>query len=757
MQRKSFCFATTAIGSRRYLEFAVDMALSLRRFHSDPICVLCTPELAAIARAKYTIVFDEIFEFNEPLISLSVSKFFLAKYVPYERVMFLDADILVQSDLTLYLDDASAKPLALMGRYIARGTPQRHHQIKIDALLRHFDLDFFFTSHSSVLIYERSAALPFMADALSYYEKVYTRRWRLRGFVGDEIAIGLAAHAHDVQQMAHPFPVIWPAEMNRLRPGQRPKPLLHFIAKLPSDTLQAHMAEIIQRRDAIGLPNISTQHWSVKSQTHSRREKFANRFFKRRKQLEETLNSKVTALQRYIAPTSPLHASPADPNSRVIRFLDAHANTKPAPKKIFHHHLMKCGGTSLNHWLDAHFPAYPDNFVSIQKSHFDGYLDEPNVALRDKQRLRGFTEEIMRERDMLHDHGGFARYVPAQTQRVTLLRDPRLRLISQYKDWRTLEEDSIAGAGPKIRHVFKACQSLPLKQFLEDYALTVDPAYHFMNNYMVRAIAMNRIGFLAQAHCDAKDMLPIAMDVLAEDFELVGVLGDEMAFRAALSHEMGWCPPSALPHANPRNFDSTEDANRFGNDLKECAQIIEKLTCHDQRLYAFAQELSGQKKPPKFDQAQAAFEAGSDDNVLNTLQPKARSNGVAYDMSGPICARGFVSRRQVNDGFGLTLDASQSFKLYFKVPQGTGITAYIRISNADINLLRKAVNLSIDGIRVPPEFAHAGENVVDVYASCQPAREFIELELDLKISAAPLPTTAYDSLLVHQYGWQFDT
>ena len=94
MHHPEFGFVTVAMGPLKYLEMAVDMALSVRVFHDDPVCLLCDAPTMAIALEKYSEVFDPIVLIDTPLKHPLASNFLLAELAPFERGFYIDADVL---------------------------------------------------------------------------------------------------------------------------------------------------------------------------------------------------------------------------------------------------------------------------------------------------------------------------------------------------------------------------------------------------------------------------------------------------------------------------------------------------------------------------------------------------------------------------------------------------------------------------------------------------------------------------------------
>ena len=256
MDHHEFGFVTVAMGSERYLEMAVDMVLSLRRFHADPVCLMCDEPLQTVALSRYDHVFDIVVCMPGGLVTPMESNFLLSECAPFERGFYIDADVLVLGSLEAYIEDTRSKPITMMGEFVGPGSGQRHHGIPIDRLLRHFNAPSFFKNHSGALGYQREPARAFFARSRAIYRELYSPRWRFRVLLATNLAFGLAAAGTEMARMQEPFPVIWPKEMPALTPtAPAPKPLLHFIGCPPAAMMHKLMQEVDETEAPMGPPD----------------------------------------------------------------------------------------------------------------------------------------------------------------------------------------------------------------------------------------------------------------------------------------------------------------------------------------------------------------------------------------------------------------------------------------------------------------------------------------------------------------------
>ncbi len=742
MTKNDFGFVTAAYGTVNYLEMAVDMALSLQRFHADPVCLLCDPETAKIAKANYSEVFAHVVSPDVELVHPLASNFLICEYAPFARGMFIDADILVQSSLQTYIDETRGSPVTMMGNWVSPGSNKRHHGILVDRLIKHFEIDVFFSNHSGMFSYQRDAGQAFFKHSLEVYNQLRTVQWRAQGHIGNELAFGVTAAQHGVAIMTDPFPVIWPEEMQKMRPGPCAKPLLHFIAALPADVLDEQMGQLNQRRERVGLPLGSEAYWrkkSLKSQKSHIFRKRANVWINR---LAKLNNSKaIHSSRRVLSNQAPL-------KQLQDRCMQIHNSQSDAPQKFYFHHLKKCGGTSINRWIDGQFPVYPDNKREIQLKAYTAHEDEPIRPIRNRLRLKGYAHSIMQARDGLHDHAPLARFVPEGTFRFTMLRDPEARLWSQIKDWKRLSECDFAHNAPPVKKVIQACIDWPVPKFLAAIHSLPQFALQFTDNHLVRVVAETRVGHGSIGPVDTEKLLPIAMEVLQEDFELVGLLEDTAGTQRALAQRMGWYPPTEVTHRNATQSSSISDA-----EMEAAKPFIEPLIRHDLRLYELATELFQNAMQAGASYDQTCFEETNAVDSLARLTPHPTSDGIVYHGSDRFFGDGFDGR-DMRDGCGfLVLRSHRDCKLYIPVPENQPLEAYLGLSDINTERLNNDVRFLVDGQRVTPRLVDRGPNKVDVFLPVRTSRPFLRVDITFEHIATGKRSSDVFHALCGQYGW----
>ncbi len=102
-------------------------------------------------------------------------------------------------------------------------------------------------------------------------------------------------------------------------------------------------------------------------------------------------------------------------------------------RQVFYYHLKKCGGTSMNAWLDTLSTAsrsFHGAFAGIEKR---GWLfatlnEAPFPSAAHIYRSMFYWS------DMVHSHAPLRSFAPQGTFCFTMLREPLTRLISQITD-----------------------------------------------------------------------------------------------------------------------------------------------------------------------------------------------------------------------------------------------------------------------------------------------------------------------------------
>lgn len=225
-------------------------------------------------------------------------------------------------------------------------------------------------------------------------------------------------------------------------------------------------------------------------------------------------------------------------------------------------HILKAGGTTLHHLLEAQFAA-EESFATCSTQRF------PGNTLNDFEAL---DEAQLANIRLLNGHMGFGlhRYLPRPAIYITMLREPVERALSHYSFDRTLPGSPV--------YPYLQSGEMDLKEYLRYYAEAAD-----MDNLQTRMIAGNwdKRGF---GPCTPQ-MLEVAKRNLRERFAVVGLTEQFDASYLLLTRSFGW-RPMCFRRRNKTRKRLYRDEISAGE-----LDVIRRHNEYDLRLYAYAREL----------------------------------------------------------------------------------------------------------------------------------------------------------------------
>ena len=259
-------YLTMAVGHPRYLEMAVDMALSLRGHTTLPVVLASDDRLAVMARARYRDIFADIVGVEPRFLDGRARKFGVAVASPFNETVFIDADCLVLDDPEPIWGGAGPGPVTMVGEMLGPGDHAYHHGFSTAELMERFHLSAYLKTNSGVFHFRREggreafeACLRCFLDELRPALRNPLRPWR---FLGDELGFGLAGGRGGFHTFPSPGPMYWAPEIQALDPARPTKPILHFIAPVPEPILEHLLEDVRARRAAAGLsPDASRSVW----------------------------------------------------------------------------------------------------------------------------------------------------------------------------------------------------------------------------------------------------------------------------------------------------------------------------------------------------------------------------------------------------------------------------------------------------------------------------------------------------------------
>jgi hypothetical protein len=424
-------------------------------------------------------------------------------------------------------------------------------------------------------------------------------------------------------------------------------------------------------------------------------------------------------------------------------------------RRIYHFHLKKCGGSTINHWLDSlTFDERAFNGGSWQGfSVYDTRLNAMGEA--SQIIIPSLARTIFHWSDVVHAHGPMRMYAPEKTFCFTVLRDPVQRLISQVSDFRRLSDFDTIASPANVRECVEDSRRLSLRDFLEKHALR--GGRRFLDNYMTRALADARIGNLIDDVTDPDRLCEVALQSLEKDYDLVGLTENLDLSRNALCAMVGLPPARKIPTINV-----TRVAGQSELDLRGTRDILKSLTRVDYVIYERARQLFDRRHRPVAEAYDtAAFEADHASRILGEARGVASGGATRYSVRAPLVGSGFHGR----DGGGMASCAVWSgpetrMTLYIPTPPNMQLSLLVWIRGYVESRQRDQLRVQVDGRPVAHHFEYVDDYADLLTVDTITSREFVRLDIDIDetLDSGDPESENYDSrergFAFDSYGWR---
>ena len=394
-------------------------------------------------------------------------------------------------------------------------------------------------------------------------------------------------------------------------------------------------------------------------------------------------------------------------------------------RRIHHYHLKKCGGSTLNRWLDtltddgrACDPAWIGSWLLGDPDHVT------DVAQMQADVLAGHA--LFHWSDVVHTHAPIRPYAPEGTFCFTLLRDPVDRLVSQVADWRRLLPDDSITEPPAIQAMIQDAGRLPLRAFLLQYGPGAGRLQ--LDNYMTRALAAARAGREGRYTGDAAVLLDDALAGMESDYDLVGLTEAFDPSRNALCAAVGLPPVRDIHRMNV-----TKRLREADPEVADAADVLNKLTRLDRLVYARAKALFRDRyeaKARSYDTAN--FEATSASGLLKGLRGSHCGGTARYSVRSPLTGAGIHGRDSAGTAqCAVWTGPETTTTLYVPVPPHMQLSLMVWIRGYAARRQREHLWIKVDGRpavhRFEPLEGYADLLLVDACST----RDFVRLEIEV--------------------------
>lgn len=248
-------------------------------------------------------------------------------------------------------------------------------------------------------------------------------------------------------------------------------------------------------------------------------------------------------------------------------------NRKPSPLVFFH--IPKTGGSTVHDLLCKEFPSSricPERFNQLHK-----------MSRADLQQYDLFSG---------HYDRAAIRRLPNRPKVITVLREPRSRILSLYYYWKSHRPDVIEErnlGGPRLAHQYS------LLEFLRCPTPSIAPN---IDNVHVRSM-LGRIWVGPNREFRVADEIALrrAKHYLSTLFDF-GIMEDLDAFVARVFPRLGFDAPPRVPRKNSHEEFSRLKMMQVVEREPVTPEIdaeLDRLTHLDQRLYNYARELLAQR------------------------------------------------------------------------------------------------------------------------------------------------------------------
>ena len=311
------------------------------------------------------------------------------------------------------------------------------------------------------------------------------------------------------------------------------------------------------------------------------------------------------------------------------------------PPRMLHQHLMKCGGTSVNSFLDCQYYANRTHDPRAIRPLTDACAANWGDSVQGRNRRnRALSTQLAQSYDCIHGHNPMVWATAASHTTLTILRNPVARVISQIDDWRRLKDSDLSGAFPGDDEFKRFCRGADYETVL-NASKNSRLSNNILINYQSKALARSLFPPGAKELVNLSDKATLRLAKKAIDtIDIVGVLEDLDGFYARLCKAMDWCPPRDIPARNLTK--STPDVSA------EAMATAQRLNALDIELYEYVlRKIAKSRSPSKFSTEDCENDS-ADASVKRMTPIFIHPRRYEFNFNMPIIGNGYFGRDAPN-------------------------------------------------------------------------------------------------------------
>jgi hypothetical protein len=298
--------------------------------------------------------------------------------------------------------------------------------------------------------------------------------------------------------------------------------------------------------------------------------------------------------------------------------------------KIFHAHIPKTAGTSLNEWLDDCV-----SFAYAKPASWEGDMQQwlKKNGVRGCRIWRAVAETSWDLFDVLHTHENMLPLRPPNSIVLTVLRDPVARSISLFHDQASLTEGDFIHKRPVAVAFHRDCLVLPFSELFKKWSTFRVFRFRY-DDFTCRIFLYHDVSYRDFVRMSGEERFWRALTKIERQVDAFGVAEQMDKTVRHFSQVLGLYPKTTLPRVNvgrsPKTAITAEDRRCF-----------ESLTVGDRMLY--------DRLTAKFDKIQVNytvedFERDKLRDAVQRIEVKRTTRQIIYKMSAALIGDGFWGR-----------------------------------------------------------------------------------------------------------------